>query len=214
MPQPFLLLIADNLAQAGFLGWKWSLWSVPGWLVLQQSKYVFFLTLYDSINDMKHFQNCLHHTSVVPQPFLLLIAANLAQAGFLGWKWSLWPVPALLAVQRIKALFFVTLYDSINDMKHFRNCLHHTSAVPQPFLLLIATNLALAGFLGWKWSLWPVPDWLEVQRIKAVFFLAWYDSINYMKHLQNFLHHTSAVPQPYLLLIATNLALTGFLGWK
>ena len=27
-------------------------------------------------------------------------------------------------------------------------CLHHTSAMPQPFLLLIAANLALTGFLG------------------------------------------------------------------
>ena len=44
------------------------------------------------------------------------------------------------------------LFDSINDMKYFRNCLHNTSAVPQPFLLLIAANLALAGCLGWKWS--------------------------------------------------------------
>ena len=45
-----------------------------------------------------------------------------------------------------------------------------------------------------------MPTWLEVQRIKAVFFLALYDIINDMKHLQNFLHHTSAVPQPFLLL--------------
>ena len=29
-----------------------------------------------------------------------------------------------------------------------QNCLHYTSAVSQPFLLLIAANLALAGFLG------------------------------------------------------------------
>ena len=29
-----LLLIAANLAQAGVLGWKWSLWPVPAWLVL------------------------------------------------------------------------------------------------------------------------------------------------------------------------------------
>ena len=82
------------------------------------------------------------------QPFLLLIDANLALAGFLGWKCSLWPVPAWLEVQRIKAVFFLTLEDSINDMKYLRNCLHYTSAVPQPFLLLIAANLAQAGFLG------------------------------------------------------------------
>ena len=90
----------------------------------------------------------MNHTSAMPQPFLLLISANLAQAGFLGLKWSLWPVPAWLAVQLIKAVFFLTLYDIINDMKHLQNCLHHTSALPQPFLLLIAANLALAGFLG------------------------------------------------------------------
>ena len=54
------------------------------------------------------------------------------------------------------------------------NCLHHTSAVPQPFLLLMAANFALTVFLGWKWSLWPVPAWLEVQRSKAFFLLTLY----------------------------------------
>ena len=63
------------------------------------------------------------------------------------------------------------------------NCLHHTSAVPQPFLLLISANFALSGFLGWKWSLWPVTTWLEVQRSKAVFYLTIYDSINDMWYL-------------------------------
>ena len=57
---------------------------MPACLEVQRSKAVFFLTLYDSINDMKYFQNCLHYTSAVPQPFLLLIAANLAQAGCLA----------------------------------------------------------------------------------------------------------------------------------
>ena len=37
---------------------------------------------------------------------------------------------------------------------------------------------------GLKWSLWPVPAWLEVQWRKSVFFLTSYVSINYMKHLQ------------------------------
>ena len=49
------------------------------------------------------------------------------------------------------------------------NFLHYNSSVPQPFLLLIGANLALVGFLGWKWSLWPVPTWLEVQPSKDVF---------------------------------------------
>ena len=47
--------IIDTIAQAGFLGWKCSLWPVPAWLEVQRSKYVFFLSLYDSINDMKYF---------------------------------------------------------------------------------------------------------------------------------------------------------------
>ena len=127
------------------------------------------------------FPKFLHHTSAMPQPFLLLIAANLTLPGCLGWKWSLWPEPAWLAVQRSKSVFFLTVYDSINDMRYFRNFLYHTSALPQPLLLLIAANFALAGFLGWKWSLWPVLTWLAVQRSKAVFFLPLYDSINDMK---------------------------------
>ena len=77
-------------------------------------------------------------------------------------------------------------------MKYFLIFLHHTSAVLQPFLLLIGANFALAGFLGWKWSLWPIPDWFEVQRIKDVFFLTLYDSINYVKYFLN----VCITPQP------------------
>ena len=121
---------------------------MPAWLVLQRSKAVFFLALYDSSNDMKYFRNFLHHTSAVPQPFLLLIAANLGLAGFLGRKWSLCPVPTWLAVQQIKAVFLLTLYDSMNVIKYIQNCHHHTSALPQPLLLVLAANLAPTGFLG------------------------------------------------------------------
>ena len=63
--------------------------------------------------------NCLNYTSAVPHPSLLLIAANLALTGCLGRKLSLWPGPTWLAVQSSKAVFFLTLYDSINDMKLF-----------------------------------------------------------------------------------------------
>ena len=73
-------------------------------------------------------QNYLHYTSAVSQPFLLLIAANLALAGCLGWKWRLWPVPSWLTVQRIKAVFFLILYDSMNDIEHFWT----VSITPQP----------------------------------------------------------------------------------
>ena len=51
------------------------------------------------------------------QPFLLLIGANLTQAGFWAEDWSLFSVPNWLAAQRIKAVVFLTLNVSINDMK-------------------------------------------------------------------------------------------------
>ena len=52
-----------------------------------------------------------------------------------------------------------------------RKCLHHTSPVPKPFLLFIADKLARAGFLGWKWSLSPipVPTWLAYNGAKLSF---------------------------------------------
>ena len=60
---------------------------------------------------------------------------------------------------------FLTLYVSINDMKYFWTvCI--TSQPCHSHFLLIAANLALAGFLGWKWSIWPVLNWLAVQHIK------------------------------------------------
>ena len=98
---------------------------------------------------MKYFQNCLHHTSAVPQPYLLLIAANLAQAGFLGWKWSLWPVPIWLEVQQRKAVFFLALYDSINDMKYWRI----VCITPQP---------CHSHICCWLLPIWPKLDfWAE-----------------------------------------------------
>ena len=44
-------------------GLKWKLWPFPTWLVLHQSKAVFLLTLYDIIDDMKHFRN----VCIIPQ---------------------------------------------------------------------------------------------------------------------------------------------------
>ena len=86
--------------------------------------------------------NCLHHTSALPQPFVLLIAANLAQVGFLGWKWSLWPVMALLAVQRSKAVISLTLYISINDMKYF-------------WKICITPQSCHSHFCCWLLPIWP-----------------------------------------------------------
>ena len=89
--------------------------------------------------------NCLHHTSAVPQPFLLLIAADLALTVFLGWKWSLWHVPAWLEVQRSKSLFFLILYDIINDTKYLRT----VCITPQPWH---------SHFCCWLLPIWPYLD--------------------------------------------------------
>ena len=151
-----------------------------------------FLDLTWSYQWDETLTNFLHHTSAVPQPFLLLMAANLAIAGYLSWKRSLWSVPTWMTIQQRKSVFFLTLYEIINDMKYYLNCLHDTSAVLQPFLLLIAANLALAGCFGWKWSLWPVPAWFAVKWSKAVFLMTLYDSMNYMNYLQT----VCITPQP------------------
>ena len=55
----------------------------------------------------------------MPHPFLFLITDNLALDGFLGWWWSLWLLPTWLALHWSKAVFFLTLYYSINGMKQF-----------------------------------------------------------------------------------------------
>ena len=65
------------------------------------------------------------------------------------WTCSLWPVPAWLAVQHSKAVYFLTLYDSINDMEHVWNfCI-----TPQP---------CHRHFICWLLPIWPKLDfWAE-----------------------------------------------------
>ena len=73
-----------------------------------------------------------------------------------GLKLSLWPVPTWLAVQRNKAVFFLTLYDSISYMKYFwTDCI-----TPQPCHI---------HFCCWLLPIWPKLDFYN---------------INYMIHFQ------------------------------
>ena len=102
----------------------------------------------------------LHLTSAVPQPFLLLMAANLVITGLLGWKWSLWPVPAWLAVQRSKAVFFLTLHDSTNDMKHLRT-------------VCITPQLFHSHFCCWLLPIWPKLDFWAENGAYGLFQLGW-----------------------------------------
>ena len=107
-----------------------------------------------------------------------------------GRSWIFWLKMELMACADLvggttdQSCIFPVLIWYYQQYEILPNCLHHTSAVPQPFILLMAANLTLAGFLGWKWSLWHVLTWLAVHRSKDVFFLTLYDSINDMKYLQ------------------------------
>ena len=77
------------------------------------------------------------------------MAANLALAGFLGWKWSLWPTPTWLAVQRSKDVFLLTLNVSINYMKHF-------------WTVCIKPHPCHSHFCCWLLPIWPYLDfWAE-----------------------------------------------------
>ena len=62
---------------------------MPDWLAVQLSKAVFFLNLYDSINDMKYFRNCLYHTSAVPQPFFVVDCYQFGPSWIFGLKMEL-----------------------------------------------------------------------------------------------------------------------------
>ena len=90
-------------------------------------------------------------------------------------------------------LYFSWSYMIVSMISILPNYLHHTSAMPHPFLLLIAPNLTLAGCLGWKWSLLSVATWLTVQLSKAFFFLALHVIINDMKDFWI----VCIIPQPF-----------------
>ena len=184
MSQPFGSLIAANLAQAWCLGWKWSLWPVPTWFVVQWSKAVFILILYDSISCMKHFRISASNLSRVTA-ILLVDCCQYGPSWMFGLKMELMACADLVGSTTEQSCIFTDIIWYYQGYETLPKNLHHNSAVPQPFLLFIAANLTYAGCLGWRWSLCPVPYWLAVQRSKAVFFLILYDSINDMKQFWN-----------------------------
>ena len=149
--------MAANLALAGFLGWKWSLSPLPTCLVVQRSKYVFFLTLYDIINDIKLFWN----VCIIPQP---------CHRHFCCWFLPIWPKLKVWA--EIEFMVCADLVGGITEQiclfsdliwyyqwyETLPKCLHYTSSMPYPILLLMAANLGLAGFFGLKMELMACAD--------------------------------------------------------
>ena len=71
--------LGPNRHDVKFGARRW-IWSVPAWLALQRSKAVFLLTLHDSINDMKHFQNLY----ITPLP--ALVCFHLSKKGCLSYN--------------------------------------------------------------------------------------------------------------------------------
>ena len=99
MQHPFLLLIAANLALVEFLGWKVNLRPVPTWLAVQQSRYVFFLILYDSIIDIIYWwtvwitpQLCQSHLCCWLLPIWIKLDVSAENGAYglclLGWRYN------------------------------------------------------------------------------------------------------------------------------
>ena len=158
MPQPFLLLVAANLDLSGFLGWKWSLWHVSAWLVVQQSKYVFFLNLNVSINDMKS----VWPVCITPQPCHSHIVCwwlPICPSWVFGLKMKFMACASLVGSIMKQRYLFPNLIWYYQLYEILMNCLNYTSAVAQPFLLLIAANWPHGeneGYglcrLGWRYN--------------------------------------------------------------
>ena len=163
-----LLLIATQFALFGFLGWKWSSWPlhmIVSMIWNTSELYTLHLRRATAIC----FVGCCFYWLYMIVSMILntseLSASNFSPAENgakslrqVGWRYN----RAKLSLFWPYIIFLPHLIWYYKSYETLRNCLHYTSAVPQPFLLFIAADLALAGCLGWKWSLWPVPTWLEV----------------------------------------------------
>ena len=130
------------------MGWNWSLCPVPTWLAVQRSKTVFFLSLYDSINDMKYFQT----VCIVPQP---------CHIHFCCWWLPIWPYLDVWAENGAYGLLwlgwryngakltFYWPYMILSIMKQFRT----VWITPQP---------CHSHFCCWLLPIWPYLDfWAE-----------------------------------------------------
>ena len=105
-------------------------------------KAVFFLTLYDSINDMKQFWNVCITSQLCHSNFCCWLLPICPKLNCLGWKRSLWPVATWLEIQWIKDVFLLTLYDRIIDMKNF-------------WTVCIIAQPCTSHFCCWLLPIWP-----------------------------------------------------------
>ena len=157
--------MATNLAQAECLGWKWSLWSVPTWLAVQQRQCIFLLNLLVSINDMKHFwtfsitpQPCHSHFCcwLLPiSPMLDFSAENWAY-GMCGLGWWYNGANMSLSWSYMIASMILNTYELSQS--------HLSRATP--IYVVDCCQFGPSWILGWKWSLWQVPNWFPYNGAK------------------------------------------------
>ena len=154
---------------------------MPTWLEVHWSKAVFFLSLNDIINDMKYFRTVY----IKPQP---------CHSHFCCWLLPIWPKLDVWAengafglcrlgwMYNGKKLYFSYPYIIVSMIwNNYEMSASHLSRATAIFVV-DCCQFGPSAFLGWKWSLWPVPTWLEVQRSKAIFLLTLHVSFNVTNH--------------------------------
>ena len=142
------IVVCCEFGSSWIFGLKWSLWPVQTWLVVQRSKAVFFLTLYDIINDMKH----LWTVYITPQPCHSHFCCWLLQ---IGPKLDVWAEKWVNGLCRLCCQYNgVNLYFSWPFMiDNHINYLRTLSITPQP---------CHSHFSRWLLQIWPKLDvWAE-----------------------------------------------------
>ena len=99
-------------------GLKMELMACPDLVGGTTEQICFFLTLYYTINDMKHFRifssNMSHATF-----FFVVDCCQCGPSWLFGLKMELMACPGLVGGTIVQGCILIIFYDSINGMKHF-----------------------------------------------------------------------------------------------
>ena len=144
---------------------------------------------------MNYFRNvcitpqlCHSHATAI----FFLDCCQFVPSSMFVLKMELMACANLVRGTKEKSYIFSRPYMTVSMIWHNSDLSASNLSCATAIFVIDCCKLALAGFLGWNLSLWPVPTWFAVQRIKDNFFLVLYDSINDMKHLWN----VCITPQP------------------
>ena len=170
-------------------------------LTVQESKAVFFLTLYDSINDMKLFRT----VCITPQP---------CHSHFCCWLLTIWPLLDFWAENGAYGLCRLRWWFYRENLYFDWHYMIVSMIWNNSELSVLHLSPATAIFVvdccqfGHNWSFGLKMELMACANFfggttdqsclltDIILYYQWYET------LPNFLHYTSAVPQPFLLLIA------------